>query len=167
MTASFGIPAGKSLCPLITIKLNLAPLRRWFMAVDALSNLFYKAARPMHLTEWGLRHCLYCSMDEFVLLYYWIYMSHTFLIAREPWIFFLPHSLYETDLLSIFISSGLFAYFPALTILMLVRQMKYLKDVSRKLITISFFPSESWDYIFSQLFWYSFARFLGCAKNNR
>ena len=41
--------------------------------------------------------------------------------------FFLPHSLYETDL-SIFISSGFFAYFSALTILMLVRQMNYLKD---------------------------------------
>ena len=52
----------------------------------------------------------------------------------------LPHFLYETDLLLIFISSGFFPYFFALTILMLVHQMNYLKDASRKLIKISFFP---------------------------
>ena len=167
MTASFGIPAGKSLCPLKKIKLNLAPLRRWFMAVDALSNLFYSAARPMHLTEWGLLHCLYCSMDDFFLLYYWIYMSHILLIAREPWNFFFPHSLYETDLLSIFISSGFFAYFPALTILMLVRQMNYLKDVSRKLITISFFPEWLLRLHILSVVLILLRSLLGCAKNNR
>ena len=54
----------------------------------------------------------------------------TYIAHRERAMkFFLPHSLYETDLLSIFISSGFFAYFSALIILMLVRQMNYLKDV--------------------------------------
>ena len=76
MTASFGIPAGKSLCPLKKIKLNLALLRRWFMAVDALSNLFYSAVRPMHLTEWGLLHCLYCSMDDFFFGFITGYTCH-------------------------------------------------------------------------------------------
>ena len=138
MTASFGIPAGKSLCPLKTIKLNLAPLRCWFMAVDALSNLFYSAARSMHLTEWGLLHCLYCSMDDFFLLYYWIYMSHILLIAREPWNFF-----YLTPF-----TRQIFFQFLFLLASLLIFRSNYTNACSpnelfercRKLITISFFP---------------------------
>ena len=81
------------------------------MAVDALSNLFYSAARSMHLTEWGLLHCLYCSMDDFFFALL-LDIHVTYIAHRERAMkFFLPHSLYETDLLSIFISSGFFAYF--------------------------------------------------------
>ena len=124
MTTSFGFPASKSLWPLKTFKLNLA-----------LSNLFYSAPRPMH-PNW-LR-----ITSLFILFHGWFFfLPFTGYTYRERTIkFFLPHFLYETDLLPIFISSGFFAYFSALTILMLVHQMNYLKDASRKLIKISFFP---------------------------
>ena len=111
------------------------------MAVDALSNLFYSAARPMHLTEWGLRHCLYSSMElffYFFLLYYRIYMSHRFLNAREPWNFFY---------LTLF-TRQIFSQFLFLLASLLIFRFNYTNACSpnelfercRKLITISFFP---------------------------
>ena len=129
VTASFGIPAGKSLFPLKKIKLNIAPLRRWFMAVDALSNLFYSAARSMHLTEWGLLHCLYCSMDVFFFCFITGYTCHIYCSSRESHeIFFTSLPLRDRSSLN-FYFFWLLCLFFALTILMLVRQMNYLKDV--------------------------------------
>ena len=124
MTTSFGFPASKSLWPLKTFKLNLA-----------LSNLFYSAARPIH-PNW-LR-----ITSLFILFHGWFFFSpFTGYTYRERAMKFFFTSLPLRDRSSPnFYFFWLLCLFFALTILMLVHQKNFLKDVRRKLIKISFFP---------------------------
>ena len=109
------------------------------MAVDALSNLFYRAARPMHLTEWGLRHCLYSFMDDFFFCFITGYTCHIDSSTRES------HEIFFTSL-SLRDRSSLNFYF--FWLLCLFFRSNYINACSpnelfercRKLITISFFP---------------------------
>ena len=109
------------------------------MAVDALSNLFYSAARPMHLTEWGLRHCLYSSMDDFFFCFITGYTCHIDSSTRESHEIFFYLTLFTRQI---------FSQFLFLLASLLIFRSNYTNACSpnelfercRKLITISFFP---------------------------
>ena len=123
VTASFGFPASKSLWPLKTFKLNLA-----------LSNLFYSAARPMHPNWLRITSLFILFHGWFFFAFYWIHISRE---SHESFFTSLPLRDRSSPNFYFF---WLLCLFFALTILMLVRQMNFLKDASRKLIKISFFP---------------------------